>query len=257
LTVATPSAAVPPPPHRRRTALVTGSTEGIGRAIAMRLARQGHEVVLHGVADDAHAREAFATLGAGAGDVRVIAADLADPAAVERLIAEAGAVDVLVLNAAVQVRQPLAEVDHAAIDLQVAVNLTASVRMLQAVLPRMRGQRWGRIVAIGSVQQRHPNPEMAIYAALKCAQSNLMRNVARQVAADGVTVNLVSPGVIRTRRNEAALADEAYARRVMARVPAGAFGAPDDVAGIVAFLCSDDARYITGADMPVDGGMHL
>lgn len=239
---------IPGPDLAGRRALVTGSTEGIGRAIARALAAAGAEVIVHGHHPDAAPPDI-------APEARFV--DFADMAAVDSFIRSLPAVDILVSNVAVQIRQPLAALDDAAIDRQVAINLKAGLRLILALLPHMRAQRWGRILAIGSVQESLPHPDMLIYAGLKAAQGNMMRNLARQVAADGVTVNCLAPGVIRTARNEAVLADAEYAARVLSRIPAGSWGTPDDVAGAAVMLCSDAGRYITGASLEIDGGMHL
>lgn len=238
-----------------RRALVTGSSEGIGRAIALRLARAGAEVVTHGLAanEDAVASE----IAAAGGAARYVAVDLAAPGGAAALAEAAGAVDVLVSNVAMQIVQPLGEVDMAAMSRQFQLNFVAAVELIQLCLPAMREKGWGRIVTIGSVQERQPNPRMLTYAALKSAQVNLVESLARQVAADGVTVNNVAPGVILTRRSTALLTDPAYAAQIKARIPIGYFGAAEDVAGAALLLCGDAGRYITGATIPVSGGMHL
>ena len=121
----------------------------------------------------------------------------------------------------------------------------------------MAKQAWGRIVAIGSVQQYKPHPDMGVYAATKAAQYNLVRNVAKQMASRGVTVNNISPGVIATPRNESVLSDPEYLKKVMDGIPCGYAGRAEDCSGGVLLLCSEEGRYITGTDLVIDGGMHL
>lgn len=183
--------------------------------------------------------------------------DISAHGAPERLIAATGPLDILVSSVAIQHAQPLGGITDEAMDDQFAVNFRSVVGLIQAVLPAMRDKRWGRIVTIGSVQERRPHRDILVYAALKSAQENFVRNLARQVASEGVTVNNVAPGVIATQRNAEALADPVYAADVMARIPAGRFGTPEDVAGAVLMPCSDAGAYVTGTTLLVDGGMSL
>ena len=123
--------------------------------------------------------------------------------------------------------------------------------------PAMKEKGYGRIITVGSVQQSRPHPDMAIYAATKCAVMSLVHNVAKQVAPFGVTVNNLSPGVIATPRNEAALADVEYSKKVLAGIPVGRAGEASECAGAALLLASPAASYITGVDLVVDGGMSL
>lgn len=242
-----------------RNALVTGSSEGIGLAIAKVLSDHGARLVLHGVetADELKTIASQETIRAAAG----VSCDLTQRKAGARLASEAvaavGEVDILVLNAAVQVREPLEAMDEEAVNRQLNANLSASLSLLQILAPPMRSRGWGRILGVGSIQARRPHPEMLAYAATKGGLRSLLRGIAHAAAADGVTANVLSPGVIVTRRNAEALADAAYARQVRGAIPAGSFGAPTDVAAAALLLCSDAGRYITGVDLAVDGGLHL
>ena len=121
----------------------------------------------------------------------------------------------------------------------------------------MQNKKWGRFLAIGSVQQHKPHTHMAVYAATKCAVQSLVNNVAAQVAKDGVTVNNLLPGVIATPRNEDALNNLEYREKVLAKIPAAYAGEPEDCAATALLLCSEEGRYITGSEILVDGGMHL
>ena len=129
--------------------------------------------------------------------------------------------------------------------------------MIQVLAPPMQERGWGRILSIGSVQEVTPHPNMVVYAASKAAQTSMMLNLARQLASDGITLNNLAPGVIRTDRNVEALADGTYAEKVRASIPAGIFGQPSDCAGAALLLCSEAGRYITGQNLFVDGGMSL
>jgi len=130
-------------------------------------------------------------------------------------------------------------------------------KLIQKYAPYMQSKRWGRIITVGSVQQQKPHKDMLIYAASKSAQENMARNLAKQLAPFGITVNNVAPGVIETPRNERALADEAYAKQIMDGIPCGHTGVPTDCSGLVLLLCSEEGRYITGDDIYIDGGMKL
>lgn len=237
-----------------RRALVTGATQGIGLAIAQALAGAGASVCINGPAEDAELAAARNRMGSGG---RAIAADLSQPDAVEHLLASAGEIDILVLNAALQERQPWDDIDRPALARQLDLNLAANYRLIQALMPGMAARGFGRLIAIGSVQQVREHPDMLVYAASKAALASMVRNLARQLAPKGVTCNVVAPGVIETARNREALSEPAYRARVLAQVPAAGFGTPQDCAQAALFLASDAARYITGTTLFVDGGMHL
>ncbi|MBI5821512.1 MAG: SDR family oxidoreductase [Verrucomicrobia bacterium] len=244
-----------------RAALVTGSSRGIGRAIALGLAECGAAVAVHG----AHPAKA---LDETLADVRklsprsvAVTGDLSQPDVPEKLVTDAtaalGGLDILVANASVQIRKAWAEVTQMEAEQQMQVNFHATLRMVQAAVPGMRTKKWGRILTIGSVQQQRPHPDMIVYAASKSAQENLVRNLAKQLGPDGITINNLAPGVIMTDRNVPALADEAYAARVRNMIALREFGEPSDCAGAALLFCSDAGRYITGVDLFVDGGMAL
>ena len=243
-----------------KTALVTGSTRGIGNAIAMALARAGIRVVLHASAENERAHRALEAARQFSRDAWFVPGDLSLPGGgrdVARAALQCAPIDILVLNASMQCRAPWQEIAGQEALLQMQTNFHASLEMIQELAPGMLARKWGRILAIGSVQEAKPHPQMAVYAASKAAQASLMKNLALQFAPDGVTCNTLSPGVILTDRNEGALADESYAQKVRAAIPAGFFGSPDDCAGAAVLLCSESSRYITGQTLFVDGGLGL
>lgn len=237
-----------------KKALVTGSSRGIGKAIASRLARDGYEVIIHCSGKSAKAEAVRDEIIANGGAAQVIAANLCDREQVDMLCSKIGDVDALVLNASLQIRNPWQKIPYSEIDEQLGCNFIASVRLIQAVVAHMKEQHWGRIVTIGSVQEAKPHPDMLIYSASKAAQTNMMHSLSLQLAGDGITVNNVAPGVICTDRNIEALSDPEYSRKVTSSIPVGFYGQPEDCAGIVGLICSEEGRYITGQNIFVDGG---
>lgn len=240
-----------------KRALVTGSSRGIGSAIALELARAGADVVVHYAGNAACAQEIAGQIRAMGRQAQIIQADLSDPSACEGLIEKVGAVDILVLNASVQIKKNWMEITDEDFDLQINCNLRSSMKLIRQAVPGMQAKKWGRIVAIGSMQESKPHPDMLVYAASKAAQSLMVKSLASQLAADGITVNSVAPGVINTDRNKEAFSDEAYAKKVIGLIPVGFYGEKEDCAYIVRLLCSDEERYITGQNYYVDGGKSL
>ena len=238
----------------KKTALVTGSSRGIGRAIAIALAKDGYEMILHCAGNVAKAEEVKALIESEGGTARIIKADLCDLNATRELAKQAGAVDVLVLNASLQIPKPWKEISEEDCALQLNCNLTSSLLLIQAFAPAMQEKKWGRIITVGSVQERKPHPNMLVYSASKAAQTNMVQSLALQLAADGVTVNNIAPGVIYTDRNVQALSDATYAQKVTASIPVGFYGEPEDCSGMVRLLCSEAGRYITGQSIYIDGG---
>lgn len=240
-----------------RTALVTGSSRGIGKAIAMALGRAGAKVVFHGASDSPALRAALAEADAAgiARDVRF--ADIGSATACDELAASCADADILVLNASAQSYGRLADFTDAAFDTMVDANVRASFRLVRAFGPKMAERGWGRILAIGSVNQARPAPRLAIYAATKAAMRALVLTAAKEYAPGGVTVNTLTPGVIATDRNAQALSDPAFTETLLKSIPAGRFGTPEDCAGLALALCSDAGAYVTGADLVVDGGFSL
>ncbi|MFV0382969.1 SDR family NAD(P)-dependent oxidoreductase [Paracoccus sp. (in: a-proteobacteria)] len=243
-----------------RAALVTGSSRGIGAAIAQGLAAAGARVFAHGQSSASAVGTVAAIAGAG-GRAEAVAGDLARPGQGEALIREcearAGALDILVINASVQINAPLAGVTEADLALQIDVNLRATIDMLRACLPPMAARGWGRVVGIGSVNQSAPKPVVTAYAATKAAQHNLIQSQARAYAGTGVTLNTLSPGLIDTDRNAGRkLSDPAGWDAYVAQVNwMGRAGLPGEMVGAALLLASDASSFMTGEVITLSGGM--
>ena len=237
-----------------KTALVTGSSRGIGRAIAIRLAQDAYKVIIHGAKNTAKANETKQIIEQNGGVAEVIISDLTDIEKTRELCETVKETDVLILNASLQYRTPWKEITTTACYEQLNCNFVSSMMLIQAVADNMKKKGWGRIVTIGSVQEAKPHPDMLVYSASKAAQTNMMQSLSLQLAKDGITVNNVAPGVIYTDRNVEALSDPEYAKKVTDSIPVGFYGEPEDCAGIVSLLCSNEGRYITGQNIFVDGG---
>jgi NAD(P)-dependent dehydrogenase (short-subunit alcohol dehydrogenase family) len=244
-----------------RTALVTGSRREIGRAIARALAGAGARVAVHHIGNEGEAREAAGVveeIRAVGGRADAFAQDFAADDAGTRLAAAVTAwspVDIVVLNASLEIVEPFPTISRATFDQQIAVNLRTTLELLQALVPPMAERGWGRVVTVGSVQQQRPHPSMLVYAGTKAAQHNWTMNLARQYGARGVTVNNLAPGPILTARNREQMVTEGEA--LLQRVPAARFGRPEDLTGAALLLCSEAGSFINGIDFYVDGGRSI
>ncbi|MEW2571602.1 SDR family oxidoreductase [Streptomyces sp. NPDC047070] len=234
-----------------RTALVTGATSGIGRAIARNLAAQGADVVLHG-RDQDRGEALVKEIESGGGRARFIAADLTDADSTLRLAAEAGAVDILVNSAGLYEFAPTAVSDAASFDRQVAVNTRAPFLLVGALAPGMAARGRGSIVIVGSSAARMPALIGAAYGASKAGAEVLTRYWATEFGPSGVRVNTVSPGPVYTEGTRAMLGEHiAMLDRTNAR---GRAGDPGEIADIVSFLVGDASSYVNGAVLFADGG---
>jgi glucose 1-dehydrogenase len=241
-----------------RTALVTGARREIGRAIALTLAELGAKLAIHHAGTSEEAADANAVvreIEQAGGVARAFGQDFASDDAGKLLattVSAWAAVDILVLNASIELPEAYEDISRAHFDRQIAVNLRTPLELLQNLVPPMAARGWGRVLTIGSVQQMRPHPKMMVYAGTKAAQWNWMRNLARQFGGKGVTVNNLAPGAILTARNQAQMAVEGAA--LIERIPAGRLGHPNDLRGAAALLCSDAGAYINGVNLYVDGG---
>lgn len=238
-----------------RRALITGASGGIGGAVARALHGAGATVALSGTRE-APLRELAGELGARA---HVVPANLSDAASVEALpkaAAEAmGGVDILINNAGITRDNLFMRMSDEEWSQVIAVNLTSAFRLSRAVLRAMMKARWGRIVQITSVVGTTGNPGQGNYAAAKAGLVGMSKSLAAEVASRGVTVNCIAPGFIATAMTEA-LTDDQKAR-ILGAIPAGRMGSPDDIAAACRYLASDEAGYVTGATLHVNGGMAM
>jgi 3-oxoacyl-[acyl-carrier protein] reductase len=240
-----------------KVALVTGASRGIGRAIARRLGEQGAIVVA--AARDNHADEAVRELTAAGHTAEAVKLDVTDHDAMEKLpgaiISRHGRLDIVVSNAGIARDQLVMRMKRDDWDAVLATNLTATFVLAQAAIRPMIKQRGGRIIAISSVVGQTGNAGQTNYAASKAGLMGFAKALAREVASRGITVNVVAPGLIETDMTKA-MADKAQATWAE-QIPLGRLGAVDDVAAAVCFLASDEASYITGHVLAVNGGMYM
>jgi 3-oxoacyl-[acyl-carrier protein] reductase len=240
-----------------RTALVTGASRGIGRAVAHALAADGHRVAC--CSSSGAAKETQRELEAAGHEAIAVLADVRDPdavnAAFEEVEAGFGPVEILVNNAGVTADGLVARMTDEQWDQVLATNLTGAFHTIRRATPRLLRGRWGRIVNVSSVSAHAGTPGQANYAAAKAGLVGLTRAVARELASRHVTCNIVAPGPIVTEMTDAMPAE--WRAMMEATVPLGRLGTPAEVAALVAFLCSETAGYVTGAIVPVDGGLGM
>jgi 3-oxoacyl-[acyl-carrier protein] reductase len=240
-----------------RVALVTGASRGIGRAIAMKLADQGATVVAAARAQNA--AKTVDEIAAAGGKAEVASLDVSDAAAAATFVSNAlekhGKIDILVNNAGITKDQLLLRMNRAEWDEVIGTNLTAAFTLTQAVLKPMIRQRNGRIICISSVVGQSGNAGQANYAASKAGLIGFAKSIAQEVASRKVTVNVVAPGLIETDMTR--LIAENAKDQWQAEIPLKRMGTPDDIAWAVCFLASDEAAYITGQVLAVNGGMYM
>jgi len=238
-----------------QTALVSGASGGIGGAIAKALHSGGAEVMLGGTR-----RDALRVLADELGErAHIGLANLADPAAVDRLVKDAetamGRIDILVNNAGITHDALALRMSEEAWGIVIQVNLTAAFRLTRAVLRGMVRRRHGRVIGVTSIVALTGNAGQANYSAAKAAMIGMSKSIAAEVAGRGVTLNCVAPGVIAAGMTDRLSAEQQA--RFLGAIPAGRFGAPEDVAAAVVFLASAEAAYVTGHTLHVNGGMAM
>jgi 3-hydroxybutyrate dehydrogenase len=242
-----------------KAALVTGSTSGIGLAIARALAGEGAKVILNGFGDPGEIAKLQAELGADYSD-----ADLTRPEAVEAMMAEAGTVDILVNNAGTQHVAPVDEFPVDKWNIIIALNLSAAFHTTRLAVPGMRAKGWGRIINTASAHSLVASPNKSAYVAAKHGIAGFTKTVALETATAGITVNCISPGYVWTPLVEAQIPDQMATRNLtreqvmndvlLAAQPTKKFVTVDQVASLALYLCSDGAASITGANLSMDGG---
>lgn len=240
-----------------RIAIVTGASRGIGKAIAGRLAARGAHVVAAARGDNAKPVAEGITMAGGRGEH--VALDVTEPGAVEATVAAVlqrhGRIDILVNNAGITKDQLMLRMKREDWDAVIGTNLTAAFVLTQAVLKPMLKQRAGRIVSISSVVGQSGNAGQANYAASKAGIIGFSKAVALEVASRGITVNVVAPGLVETDMTRA-ITESAH-EEWASKIPLKRLGTPDDIAAAVCFLASDEASYITGQVLAVNGGMYM
>lgn len=252
-----------------RNAIITGSTSGIGRGIALKLAADGTRIMINGFGEDTDIADLLAELEKLSGKKPIYSpADMSDPAQIEAMMAlaenELGDVDILVNNAGIQFVSPIEDFPTDKWNQIIAINLSAAFHTSKAVVPGMKSRGWGRIINLASAHSLVASPYKSAYVAAKHGIAGLTKTVALEVAEHGITVNAVSPGYVLTPLVEAQIPATAKARGIsekdviqtvmLSNQPTRKFVEIEDVAATVAFLCSDAAKGITGSNMTVDGG---
>ena len=237
-----------------KVAIVTGGARGIGREIALKLAEVGATVVVSDIAEAEPVAEEIRAMKRQSLAVQADVSSAADVTTlVEKVISNFGRVDILVNNAGIARDQLLLRMSDEDWDAVLNVNLKSVFLCTRAVLRQMIKQRWGRIISISSIVGIVGNPGQANYASAKAGIIGFTRTIAREVGSRGITANAIAPGFIETKMTQQL--GEAQRQELMKRIPLGCLGSPRDVAEAVAFLASEEARYITGQVLGVDGGM--
>lgn len=244
-----------------KTALITGSSRGIGRAAAYELAKNGANIIIHCTKPCAAADETLEHISKLGVKAYAVYANLAETDSAEKIYNDVlknfELPDILISNASVQIRNTWDKITDEEFDFQMNVNLRSALKLIQAFVPHMKEKNWGRIITVGSVQQVKPHEQMLVYSATKTAQLTMVTSLAIQLAPYGITVNNIAPGTVFTDRNTEALSDREYYEKVRSGIPVGFIANPEDCAGVALLLSSQNGRFITGENIFVDGGTHI
>lgn len=242
-----------------RVALITGGSRGIGKAVALMLASEGHKVAINYVANDDAANAVVAEIVAAGGTAKAVKGDVGDESAVDAMISEVqdslGPIEILVNNAGITRDDLLMRMKPEAWDVVMQTNLKSVYLCSRAVMRGMLRGRWGRIVNLSSVAGVYGNAGQANYAAAKAGVIGFTKSLAKEIGSRGITVNAVAPGFIAT--DMTAALGEAVAEAATEKITLGRLGLPEEVASAVSYLASPDASYVTGQTIVVDGGLAL
>lgn len=244
-----------------KLALVTGAGRGIGAAIALELARAGADVIVNYHRSEQKARDVETEIEKLGRRAMIVRADVAQKEDIDRMFdqieAAWGKIDILVNNAGIEQRWATRDCRESNYDDIMDTNVKGAFFCAQRALEGMKPKGWGRVVNISSVHEVKATNFCSVYGISKGAMQLMVRELALEYSRYGITVNNVAPGAIRTDINRQVLSDPAYEAKVTARIPVGFIGQPEDVAHLVAFVASEEARYITGATLLIDGGLSL
>ena len=240
-----------------KVAIVTGGSRGIGHGITLALAKMGIDVAVVYTKDEQKAQQVKTEIEKLGRKCTLVAADLRNENCADIIFDKVPSADILIHNASMQIRNNWENISIAEFEAQINCNLRSVLLINQKYVGSMKEKGWGRIITIGSVQEKKPHPDMLVYSSAKCALTAMAKAISAELAPYNITVNSVAPGIILTDRNRDALSDKDYYDACLKKVPNGRFGQSSDIAGIVKFLCSDEASYITGQNIFADGGMGL
>ena len=240
---------------------ITGSSRGIGKALALAFAQNGADIVVHGIKPAQAMDETFEEVKKFGTNVIKVCGDLSDTQVPKKLFDEIteklGGVDILICNASLQIRKPWIDISDEEMQQQIQVNFISTLKLIQFFEPNMEKNGWGRIITIGSTQQSKPHPDMLVYSSTKDAVYNSVKSLALQLARKNITVNNVAPGTIYTDRNTEVLKDPEYFKKVEDDIPIHRIGEPLDCVGAVLMLASNAGSYITGENLYIDGGKFI
>ncbi len=244
---------------RGRLAIVTGASSGLGRACALALAAEGVRLAVGARRTDLLDTLVDEARAAGSPEAVAYKLDLADPAAIDAFLAAVrdgqGDADILIANSGPPKTGAVANLSLADWDAAYGPTMRSMLQLVLAVVPAMREKKWGRIINLSSSSIKTPMANLALSNAFRAGLAGALKTLSREVAADGVTINVIATGKIETARARAVYADPAAWAKQQGEIPFGRFGTPEEFAPVVAFLCGEGARYISGTTISVDGGL--